>query len=143
MRHYLNDLYGKINSTQLIEIASSHWRSLTDSNQPQSYLPKIEKYINCLGSKPQFRGYPCGLWTLFHVLTVRQYEREPSMDGVREVIDGIRSFVAFFFGCKECSENFAIETKDYLNHLKGPRDAVIYLWRGFFFIFFLFFFPFF
>lgn len=28
-------------------------------------------WVGCQGSKPHFRGYPCSLWTLFHLLTVQ------------------------------------------------------------------------
>lgn len=49
---------------------------------------------------------------------------------VKEVIEGIRSFVKYFFSCKECSENFEKETKDYLGSLNKPYDAIEYLWKG-------------
>jgi thiol oxidase len=29
-------------------------------------------WIACQGSAPNFGGYPCGLWTLFHTLTIQQ-----------------------------------------------------------------------
>ena len=33
-------------------------------------------WINCLGSEINFRGYPCGAWTLFHVLQMSAYEQK-------------------------------------------------------------------
>lgn len=41
----------------------------------------MREYIACHGSEPQFRGYPCSLWTLFHTLTVQA-------DSVTETNDG-------------------------------------------------------
>jgi thiol oxidase len=41
----------------------------------------------------------------------------------------MRSFILNFFSCKECSDNFANETKDWIENLKEPHDAVLYLWK--------------
>lgn len=38
------------------------------------YLPDKIEWVGCAGSEPRFRGYPCGMWTLFHTLTVGAYE---------------------------------------------------------------------
>ena len=58
-------------------IDGSAWRSKFDrlNEQLGRPLPTEEKWIACKGSAPQYRGYPCGLWTLFHVLTVDAYTR--------------------------------------------------------------------
>lgn len=38
-------------------------------------LPHVQySYQHCAGSSPQYRGYPCAAWTIFHTLTVSQYE---------------------------------------------------------------------
>lgn len=34
-------------------------------------LPTNVTWVGCQGSEPHFRGYPCGLWTVFHLLTVQ------------------------------------------------------------------------
>ncbi|RMZ95441.1 Sulfhydryl oxidase, partial [Brachionus plicatilis] len=94
------------------------------------------EWAHCKGSTPNYRGFPCSLWTLFHSLTVRQYELEMAKlkpfeqrFNLREVIDSVRFFVKHFFRCSECSKNFKKETYDYLDHLKKPQDAVLYLWK--------------
>ncbi|MGH0121757.1 UNVERIFIED_CONTAM: hypothetical protein FKN15_050430 [Acipenser sinensis] len=38
---------------------------------PDAALPDAERWVSCQGSKPCFRGYPCSVWTLFHLLTVQ------------------------------------------------------------------------
>lgn len=43
-----------------------------------SFLPNKIEWIHCQGSDPKYRGYPCSLWSLFHVLTVSQVEMEKS-----------------------------------------------------------------
>ena len=46
--------------------------SLLDSPQvPKSGLPAVVRWVGCQGSKAHLRRYPCGVWTLFHVLTVQ------------------------------------------------------------------------
>ncbi|XP_043576428.1 LIM/homeobox protein Lhx3 isoform X4 [Chiloscyllium plagiosum] len=35
------------------------------------FLTNRVEWVGCQGSQPQYRGYPCSLWTLFHTLTVQ------------------------------------------------------------------------
>ncbi len=71
---YLKDLLSKINK-QATGISGKQFRELADINKPNSYLPNNHvRYQYCVGSSPQYRGYPCGLWLLFHTLTVSQVE---------------------------------------------------------------------
>lgn len=37
-------------------------------------LPEGVQWVGCQGSQPQYRGYPCAVWQLFHVLTVQAKE---------------------------------------------------------------------
>lgn len=39
-------------------------------------LPKEITWMACAGSKPNLRGYTCGLWTLAHTITVEAYKQE-------------------------------------------------------------------
>ncbi|CAH8483062.1 unnamed protein product [Heterobilharzia americana] len=54
-------------------------KTSTTGREWTEFLKQIEfpiykgPFIGCNGSKPHYRGYPCGLWTLFHALTVEQY----------------------------------------------------------------------
>lgn len=36
-------------------------------------FPTGGEWEHCRGTTPQFRGYTCGLWTLFHAVTVSAY----------------------------------------------------------------------
>lgn len=38
---------------------------------PNTALPEGVRWVGCQGSQPHLRRYPCGVWTLFHVLTVQ------------------------------------------------------------------------
>lgn len=76
--NYLNQIYQNINSSLDKEIDRTYWRSLTDTQTLDAFLPKRTEWRHCLGSESKYRGYPCFLWTLFHVLTVNQIEIEQS-----------------------------------------------------------------
>ena len=64
-------------------------------------------------------GYTCGLWTLFHLLTVGtvewnkkqklQYKDIEDLLSTMEVAEVIRNFVEHFFQCDECRTNFLKE----------------------------------
>lgn len=42
-----------------------------------SVLPTNVTWVGCQGSERHFRGYPCGLWTIFHLLTVQAAQNGP------------------------------------------------------------------
>lgn len=41
------------------------------SQIPNAALPEGARWVACQGSQPHLRRFPCGVWTLFHVLTVQ------------------------------------------------------------------------
>ena len=46
--------------------------------KPFQHTP--DEWVGCKGSEPQFRGYPCALWQLFHTLMVNAASKgDPSM----------------------------------------------------------------
>ncbi|KAG0724309.1 Sulfhydryl oxidase 2 [Chionoecetes opilio] len=99
----------------------------------ESVLPRHQPWIGCAGSDPKFRGYPCGLWTTFHVLTVNSVLQ----DGAKRFYDPLRTvkaihgYVKFFFGCSYCSEHFqAMYAEDAESSIKVADDTILWLWRG-------------
>lgn len=74
VRNYLKQLYSKVNTT--LEITGTQWKLYSDELSVTSYLPTTIEWRHCKGSQEKYRGYPCSLWTLFHVLTVSQTEIE-------------------------------------------------------------------
>ncbi|OLP98205.1 Sulfhydryl oxidase 1 [Symbiodinium microadriaticum] len=88
------------------------------------------------GSKPdaywrRCKGFTCGLWTLFHVLS--QAKGPPETAG-QELLTRIRGFVANFFGCQQCREHF-LEAFDACKfdrcRLKADdtAGAALWLWK--------------
>ncbi|XP_014205595.1 sulfhydryl oxidase 2-like [Copidosoma floridanum] len=89
-------------------------------------------YIGCKGSKPTFRGYPCGLWTLFHTLTVAAAEKEANNDkDVPSVLTTMHAYVKNFFACAECAQHFQeMAAKRKLFDSRGGDEDVLWLWRA-------------
>lgn len=86
----------------------------------------------CRGSTDAHRGYPCGLWTTFHVLTIA-----PSFVGgaaaAVESLDAVISYVSEFFGCGDCVHNFATETAGWRDSIAAAAPAMsapaLFLWE--------------
>ena len=98
-------------------------------------LPPEQPYVGCKGSQMKYRGYPCALWQLFHVLLVNAYEienRNPSVDPL-EVLQSIHDYIKHFFTCRSCSTHFqkmyttSPTAHDYVN---SPKDAIMWLWKA-------------
>ena len=53
-----------------------------------------------------YGGYPCGLWSIWHTLTVAQAEEVAKGNG-HEVLLAMQGFIKNFFGCTECARHFA------------------------------------
>ncbi|CAL8308272.1 unnamed protein product [Lota lota] len=110
------------------EVSYSELQDVLDNTAqvPNSALPEVERWVGCQGSQPHFRRYPCGMWTLFHVLTVqakRSTDSEP-----QEVLKAIRDYVHQFFGCRECAEHFNTMAKEGLEDVRTLSSAVLWLW---------------
>lgn len=72
--NYLKQLLEKVNEHSN-GITGKEFRSLAEMNKTSSYLPNNNiRYEHCAGSSLKYRGYPCGLWVLFHTLTVSQVQ---------------------------------------------------------------------
>ena len=70
-------------------------------------------------------GYPCGLWELFHVLSVGRNPDNHKYDGSlypftsKGVAKTIRDFIEIFFGCEVCRTNFIKEYGELCNRVKS------------------------
>ncbi|XP_013389572.1 sulfhydryl oxidase 1-like [Lingula anatina] len=54
------------------QVTDKEWEAkVKELKTKDAYLPEVTKWVACQGSAEKYRGYPCGLWTLFHVLSVQ------------------------------------------------------------------------
>ncbi|XP_045509525.1 sulfhydryl oxidase 1-like isoform X2 [Colias croceus] len=97
-----------------------------ENNYNTVFSPELE-YIGCRGSQPQYRGYTCGLWTLFHTLTVNAAQ-QPGIEGPK-VLKAMHGYVKHFFGCTDCSQHFqSMAARNRIFDVKENDKAVLWLW---------------
>ncbi|XP_060571223.1 sulfhydryl oxidase 2-like isoform X2 [Ruditapes philippinarum] len=119
--------------TTSTEITGDQWITSLDEKQTmEEYLPEHVKWVGCKGSEPRFRGYPCGMWTLFHTLTVAAFQKEQAnpKDVPLDVLDAIQGYMKYFFGCQICVEHFLKMAHKITPADKTPEGAVLWLWRA-------------
>ncbi|XP_008406134.1 sulfhydryl oxidase 1 [Poecilia reticulata] len=93
---------------------------------PDAALPEGVRWVGCQGSQPHFRRYPCGVWTLFHVLTVQANNIGGSEP--KEVLNAMRNYIHNFFGCRYCADHFENMAREGLDVVTTLPSAVLWLW---------------
>nr|CCC90912.1 unnamed protein product [Trypanosoma congolense IL3000] len=94
------------------------WQKMVvDAAIPFEGTARNVQWRTCRGSAVHYRGFPCGMWLLYHTLTVNApAERKP--------LKVIQNYVRYFFSCENCRDHF-------LQFQFNPDgDAVIQLWRA-------------
>jgi len=97
--------------------------------QSQHNVQVSEQWIGCKGSADMYGGYPCGLWSLWHALTVSQADH--GQGDPKEVLLAMKGYIQEFFGCRECARHFdqAIDGgKLFDEEVKNYQDSVLVLW---------------
>ncbi len=87
------------------------------------------EWAACRGSAPRYGGYPCGQWSLWHTLTVRQ--RAAQRGHPTQVLNAMVGYIRNFFSCRECAEHFVEATRggaDFATTVTDYDSAVLYLW---------------
>lgn len=88
------------------------------------------KWIGCRPSVGGKRGFSCGLWQLFHYLTVQAEMSGQSSDPL-ETLHAIHGFVKHFFGCTHCSEHFqGMAERNQMWDVSSKEAAVLWLWSA-------------
>ncbi|XP_076126264.1 sulfhydryl oxidase 2 [Alosa pseudoharengus] len=99
------------------------------------FLSDRVQWVGCQGSSVALRGYPCSLWTLFHVLTVQAAKRPDALantaleDDPQAVLQTMRRYITTFFGCQECGRHFEEMAQESMGAIKTMDEAVLWLWR--------------
>lgn len=100
-------------------------------NEDEGIFSSPPQWLGCSGSSSMFRGYPCGMWKMFHYLTVNAAEQNINKENPnpREVLDAMLGYVKFFFGCADCSQHFQeMATKNDLYGVSELNSSIIWLW---------------
>ncbi|KAJ6657379.1 hypothetical protein lerEdw1_002546 [Lerista edwardsae] len=114
----------------MTNVSQSEWEEALRNKKelPNARLPDSPTWVGCQGSKPRYRGYPCALWTLFHLLTVQEALHNPKYASPSEVLPTMRAYVQYFFGCRECADHFEGMAAESMRNVKNKNEAVLWLW---------------
>jgi len=128
MAVFLRDLHSWVHMHQ-DTIRGEDLSSWIQSYQGRHGIKASKEWIGCKGTEEQFGGYPCGLWSVWHALTINQAnmaEGDP-----KEVMRSMQTFIEEFFSCRECARHYsqAIEGGKALESIETHSDAVLLLWR--------------
>lgn len=97
-----------------------------EANHSPVFTSNID-YVRCKGSEPKYRGYTCGLWTLFHTLTVNAAQL-PGNVGPK-VLRAMHGYIKHFFGCTNCSQHFQdMAARNRIFDVKENDKAILWLW---------------
>ncbi|KAM9324753.1 sulfhydryl oxidase 1 [Gastrophryne carolinensis] len=132
LRNLLNNLYDWL-SQKKGEIVS--YESFADvlnnkDQKSEAVLSSKENYVWCQGSQPEYRGFPCTVWTLYHLLTVQASEITESESDPHQVLQAMREYVRYFFGCRPCAEEFEKMASQSMSSVRDHDEAVEWLWRS-------------
>ncbi|CAH1987738.1 unnamed protein product [Acanthoscelides obtectus] len=90
-----------------------------------------EQWLACKGSISKHRGYPCGVWKLFHYLTVNAAEASPPTSDPTMVLTAMYGYIKHFFGCSECSKHFQqMAKRRNLWGVSSWDESVLWLWMA-------------
>ncbi|KAK0163625.1 hypothetical protein PV327_007290 [Microctonus hyperodae] len=93
-----------------------------------------KQWVRCKGSNPRLRGYPCGLWTLFHTLTANYaavHSQLTSINSPTKILSAIHGYVKYFFGCADCSDHFVnMAEKLKIFQVKSADESILWLWQA-------------
>ncbi|CAJ05879.2 putative quiescin sulfhydryl oxidase [Leishmania major strain Friedlin] len=98
------------------------WQKLVlSAGIPYEGNPRHLSWRTCKGSSWRYRGFPCGMWLLYHSLTVNAAHVDAD-DNNTEVLFIILDYARHFFACDACLTHF-------LRFQPGDKDPVLQLWR--------------
>ncbi|VDL60353.1 unnamed protein product, partial [Hymenolepis diminuta] len=101
-------------------------RSIISREEWTEFVAKMKlstdevNYIACRGSRPYLRGYPCGLWVMFHSMTVNRFLKNEKPDDKAPIAHALNRFVSRFFSCGYCAFHFAKMT----SNVRLPGEAI-------------------
>lgn len=111
-------------------------RTAIDYNKWDAYLQSAEGFpstnhmwVGCSSNEANLRGYPCGLWTTFHALSVACYNAKVADEHL--FYDAMSGYITNFFSCLECRKNFGKEI-DKIRFDEEPdhqHASILWLWR--------------
>ncbi|XP_049724268.1 sulfhydryl oxidase 1 [Elephas maximus indicus] len=134
VQNFLRSTNDWLKRQQRKKIPYSSFKAALDNRKEGAVIAKKVNWVGCQGSEPHFRGFPCSLWILFHILTVqatRQNLYHPQGTAKpQEVLQAIRGYVRNFFGCRVCAGHFEQMAAASMHQVNSLDGAVLWLWAS-------------
>lgn len=123
VRQFVLNSENEIDGNQYVE----QLRNLESNRAP---VFSSSRWVGCASTRDGLRRYPCGLWTLFHYMTVQAAESEISTDPL-EILQAMHGFIKYFFGCSDCSNHFQqMASRNKIWNVSSKDEAVLWLWSS-------------
>ncbi|KAF5284377.1 hypothetical protein FQR65_LT13564 [Abscondita terminalis] len=133
-REFLVDLYNKIKKAgDVLDGSDVNFWIREAESEDRKIFSSPAQWVGCQGSSKNFRGYPCGLWKMFHFLTVSAAEHNSGNNDANphEVLNAMYGYVKNFFGCSDCSRHFQeMATKKDIAGVSSLDTAILWLWMA-------------
>lgn len=131
--HFLNDLSSLATNSDSLKGTEISLLVKDSEKEGKLIWSSPKEWLGCKGSTPESRGYPCGVWTMFHFLTVNAAEQNigKKSGNPKEVLMAMHGYIKYFFGCADCSQHFqemAAERK--IDQVSSFNDAIMWLWAA-------------
>ncbi|XP_007188256.2 sulfhydryl oxidase 1 [Balaenoptera acutorostrata] len=134
VQNFLHSMNDWLKKQQRKKIPYGFFKAALDSRKEGVVIADKVNWVGCQGSQPHFRGFPCSLWVLFHFLTVeasRQHvEHSRETAKAQEVLQAIRGYVRFFFGCRDCAGHFEQMATASMYRVGSLNSAVLWFWSS-------------
>lgn len=130
---FLNELYTWTRKQKNSIKGEDFKAKVTELTGKHSAFSDLGDYIGCKGSDSKYGQYPCAVWSLWHVLTVRQIESDTSFRSADWVLMTMVDYIRYFFGCRHCAEHFLKVAEDgraVQHEVKNVEDSILWLWRA-------------
>lgn len=143
LRHFVSVLeryykFGNRNSyKKLLNYLMEPSRTQVEGREFQEFVRRLNppivyhgRYVGCYSFQPGLRRHPCTLWSLFHHLTVEEFDDDRASDPM-EVLQAMHGYIKHFFGCTECSKHFqAMSARNRIWNVTSKDQAVLWLWSS-------------
>nr|XP_020139930.1 sulfhydryl oxidase 1 [Microcebus murinus] len=134
VQNFLYSVNDWLKRQQRKKIPYGLFKTALDNRKEGAVLAERVNWVGCQGSEPHFRGFPCSLWLLFHVLTVQaaRHKADPPQEAAQaqEVLQAIRGYVRSFFGCRDCADHFEQMAAASMHRVGSLDDAVLWFWSS-------------
>lgn len=127
---FLQELRTKLNTPSITGAEIAEYLKPMD-NEDETIFSSRQQWLGCSGSSLKFRGYPCGMWKMFHYLTVNAADQNIANPDAnpREVLEAMHGYIKNFFGCADCSKHFQqMALKNDMKSVTDLNSSIIWLW---------------